>query len=350
MTDCLLIYGATGYTGRLMVREALALGLRPILGGRSRGPLEQLARPDALPVRVATLENPSNVAQLLRGVDVLLNAAGPFRDTAPPLARACIEQAVHYLDICGEYAVFESLAALDAASRRKGVMLMPGVGFDVVPSDCLAAWVSRRLPRARTLSIGLTGLNAISRGSAQSVFVQYGDLVMVRRRGQLVRVAPGTQTRMFDFGSGPRRATAVTWADISSAYRTTGIPDITVYYEATPIVEMGLAMSRFGRGLSDQQVLNAWRRMGVRMLADGPSAEQRARDRAAVVVEATDGSKTCAARVHTPEVYSFTATTAVAIADRVLTGDRKAGFQTPSGAYGADFTLSLPGVTWSELS
>jgi short subunit dehydrogenase-like uncharacterized protein len=350
MTDRLLVYGATGYTGRLILEEALSLGLRPILGGRTPNKLRELAQAHRLSHRLATVDDAGAVSAMLRDVDVLLNAAGPFRTTSPMLASACIERGVHYLDISGEFAVVEALARLGDKARARGVMLMPGTGFDVVPSDCMAALVARRLPDSQSLSIALSGLNAISRGSAETVFVQYGELVMVRRGGRLVRLTPGELTRDFDFGEGPRRTTAITWADVASAYYTTGVPNITVYYEATPIVEFGLALNRYGGWLLSAPGWEWWRRAGVRMLPEGPTFEERRRGQAALVVEAVDASRrSVTVRLRTPEVYSFTAVSSVDIADRVLGGDFEPGFQTPARVYGPEYVLSLPGVTYSEL-
>jgi short subunit dehydrogenase-like uncharacterized protein len=351
MAGGLLIYGATGYMGRLIAREATSRGLRPILAGRSPDRVQQLANTEALPHRAASVESPDGLSAMLRDVDVVLNAAGPFRVTAPALARACIEHGVHYIDVSGEYAVIEQLARLDGQARDRGVMLMPGAGFDVVASDCMAAWVARRVREPQQLSIGLSGLNAISRGSAETVFVQYGELVMVRRNGLLTRVTPGMLAKDFDFGDGLRRAAAITWADVSSAYYTTGIPNITVYYEATALVELGLAYNRYGGWLLSTPAWEGWRKLGLRLLPAGPSSEERARGFAVVVAEATDGvGRRATVRLRTPEVYSFSATTSVAIADRILAGDCEAGFQTPARVYGAEYVLSLPGVEFQEVA
>ena len=345
----LLIYGATGFTGRLMVDEALAFGLPCVLGGRSRPRLEALARGNGLPYRVAAVEDRTAVSAMVGEVAVVLNAAGPFRQTARPLADACLQHGAHDLDIAGEYDVIESLALLDERARQRGIMLLPSAGFDVVPSDCLAALVARRLPAARSLSIALRGLNAISRGSAESVFAQYADMVVVRRGGRLVRITPGELTRRFDFGNGPTQTTAVTWADVASGYYSTGIPDITVFYEATPIVQLGLNLSRFGGALLQTPLWKWWQGVGTRWLPDGPSSAERSRGSADVVVRVEDAQGRCAeARLHTPEVYSFTAATSVALAERALSGQYRAGFQTPSRAYGAEYVLSLPGVSYAE--
>ena len=345
MSDRALIYGATGFTGRLIVEQAIARGLEPIVAGRSAERLNALARTWGLCARSAALEDRTGLGDMLRGVDVMLNAAGPFHETAPPLVEACLDSGVHYLDITGELRGIERLAGLDRRARASDIMLLPGVGFDVVPTDCLAAQLAERLPQADSLSIALTGLDAISRGSALSVFAQYAELVMVRRGGNLVRAEPGTLERDVDFGSGTVRTTAITWADVATAYYTTGIPNITVYYEATPLVRLGLAVSRYAGRLASTPLAMFWRDAAVRMLSDGPSQDERSRGGASIFAQVTDASgRSAELRLSTPEVYSFTAQSSVAILERVLDGEWARGFQTPARVYGPEFVLSLSGV------
>jgi short subunit dehydrogenase-like uncharacterized protein len=282
---------------------------------------------------------------MLQGVDVLLNAAGPFRETAPPLVAACLDCGVHYLDVSGEFAVFEALAAKGPSALQRGILLLPGVGFDVVATDCAAAMAAAKIPHAKSLWLALSGLDSISRGSAATVFDQYGQLVMVRRDSKLVKVTPGTLTRRVDFGRGARKVTAITWGDVASAYYSTKVPDITVYYEATPLVELGLQLNRYGSWLFDTPSWKLWRELGVRLLPAGPDSERRARGGAIVVAEAQDASGNHSqVRIRTPEVYSFTATSAAALIDRVLAGQYEPGFQTPARLYGPEYVLSLPGV------
>jgi short subunit dehydrogenase-like uncharacterized protein len=343
--DALLVYGALGFTGRLIVEQALARGLRPILAGRDRERLEAFARPNQLEWRAGSLEDVGALRRMLRGVKVLLNAAGPFRMTAEPLVRACLESRVHYLDIGGEYATVELLAGLHRAAVERGCMILPSVGFDVVASDCMAARVAQRLPDARSLWIGVTGLNAISRGSAETVLDQDGRGVAVRRYGALGFVTPGSLVRQFDFGQGLRRATAVGWVDVASAYYTTGIPNITVYYEETALMRLGQRLTRYGSLLRQAPALRLMQGAALRMMPAGPNEAQRAAGRATVVVQAEDvRGRREQVRLHTPEVYSFTATTSAAIADWALGGQTRPGFQTPARALGADYVLSLPGV------
>jgi short subunit dehydrogenase-like uncharacterized protein len=350
MKGRLLVYGAAGYTGRLVVAEALARGVRPIVAGRRADSLADLSHTLLLERRVASVDDAIATLGLLEGVGVLLNCAGPFRGTALPLARACLARGVHYLDISGEHATFEGLSTLDETARRAGVLLLPGVGFDIVPSDCLAALVASRLPSARSLSIALTGLDRISRGSALTVLDKLGEPVLVRRGGRLAASAPLALTRSFDFGDGPREATAVSWADLATAHLTTGIENVTVYYEATPIIRFGLGLKPYGELLDATPLGGVLRALTSAAIPGGPSANERARGRATVIAVAEDErGRSYGARLHTPEVYAFTAQTAVAIADRVLAGNFRPGFFTPGRLLGPEFALSLPGVTFTPL-
>jgi short subunit dehydrogenase-like uncharacterized protein len=349
MKQRLLVYGAGGFTGRLIVQEALARGLHPIVAGRRREPLEALSHTHLLEQRCAALDDARGTLAMLRDVAVVLNCAGPFRGTALRLAEACVGAGAHYLDISGEHETFASLAGLSETAERRGVLLLPGVGFDVVPSDCLAALAARRLPSARSLALALSGLDRISRGSALTVLDKLGEPVFVRREGRLVECAPLSLVRSFDFGAGEREATAVSWADLATAHLTTGIPNVTVYYEATPVVRLGLGMKPYGELVTRSPLGGVVRALASASLR-GPAATERARGRAAVVAVAEDErGRSFGARLQTPEVYDFTARTAVAIADRVLAGNLRAGFSTPGQLLGPEFALSLPGVTYAEL-
>src|SRR5687768_8923152 len=143
-----VLYGATGYTGRLIARLASTYDIRPILAGRNPDAVAALARELGFEHRVFSLDDDAALERALRGASAVLHCAGPFSLTSEPMANACLRTGVHYIDITGEIDVFEQLHARDAAARAAGMMLLPGAGFDVVPSDCLAAHLKRRLPSA----------------------------------------------------------------------------------------------------------------------------------------------------------------------------------------------------------
>jgi short subunit dehydrogenase-like uncharacterized protein len=350
MSDPLMIYGASGYTGRLVTRGAVELGLRPVLAGRDEDRLAKAAAQFGLEYRVVRLGDPAGLDRALGGVAAVVHVAGPFSETAPPMVDACLRRGVHYLDITGEVRVIEDLATRSAEARRRGVMLMPGVGFDVVASDCLAAHVAKRLPGAEHLALGVKGLWYMTRGSAKTLAQAAGDGLV--RRGGVIQPAPqGSLERSFDYGNGPRRSLNVSWGDVASAYYTTGIPNLEVYQEATPPLEALLMTGRiFGWALRTAP-WQVWLRAWADLLPEGPSEAERAARRMVLVAEARDRrGRRAVARLRTPEAYTFTGMAAPAVARRVVGGDVEIGFQTPARIYGSDFVLSLAGVSREDVA
>lgn len=338
----LLIYGANGYTGTLIAREAAARGQRPVLAGRNSEAIASLARSLGLEHRAFALDDP---AAGLRGARVVLHCAGPFSRTSKPMADACLRTGVHYLDVTGEAAVFEALAARDAEARAAGVMLLPGAGFDVVPSDCLAAHLKRRLPTATRLTLAFQALGGVSRGTALTILENMPRGGLVRQGGTLTPVPAAWKVRTIDFGAGPVVTMTIPWGDVASAYYSTGIPDIEVYTAAPLGVRLTARASRYLGGLLGSRPVQRFLGWRVRARGSGPSDEERARGRSFLWGEAEDpGGRRVVSRMQAPEGYTLTARTALAIAGRVLAGDAPLGFQTPSTAYGPDFILGLEGV------
>lgn len=349
MRDRLLIYGASGYTGELVARRSVARGQRPILAGRSTS-IEALARELALEARVFALDDPASLDRGLDGVKLVAHCAGPFSRTSKPMADACLRTRTHYLDITGEAVVFEALAARDAEAKAAGVMLLPGAGFDVVPSDCLAAHLKRRLPTATRLTLAFQSTGGLSRGTATTMIENLHRGGLVRRGGVLTSVPPAYKTRFVDFGRGPRKAMTIPWGDVSTAFHSTGIPNIEVYVGVPPSTILSLKLLRPFLSLAATAPVQAFLKRRVRAGAPGPSASARAHGKCLLWGEVEDDSgQRATARSQTPEGYTLTAMTAVAIAERALAGEAPAGFMTPSKAYGPDFVLGLEGVTREDL-
>ncbi len=351
MTAKLLIYGAYGYTGELITRQAVERGLRPILSGRDPARVARLAAEHGLEHRAVGLDDPAGLEATLRGVHTVLHCAGPFAQTAAPMVEACLRGGVHYLDITGETAVFEALAGRDAEARAAGVMLLPGAGFDVVPSDCLALHLKARLPGASYLAVAYGGVAQISRGTATTALADVGRASgLVRREGALAAVPLAHRSLTVDFGSGPAHVVAIPLGDVVTAYHSTGIPNIEVFMETPRLAGAAL---RLGRVLAPLMRLPPLRRAAlawVRGRPAGPDAEQRARGSSAIWAQVSDMAGTFAtARLRLPEAYTLTALTAVAIAERVLGGGLRPGFQTPARVYGAEFIMDFEGVTRTDI-
>jgi short subunit dehydrogenase-like uncharacterized protein len=350
MPSRLMLYGATGYTGSLLARSAAARRLSPILAGRSALRLEPLALDLGLEHRVVGLDGVPP-AEALRDVCVLVNAAGPFSRTADALADACIRDGVHYLDIGGELPVFERLHARDASARARGVMVMPGVGLVVVASDCLAAHVARRLPDAQRLRIAISRIEYLSRGSAKTVMDLVDCGVAVRRNGVMTIVPVGSLDRPFDYGAGQRASTVLTAPDVLTAFLTTGIPDVEVYFEATALDRAtSRALAAFA-GVLRTPPWQALVRAQAELLPDGPSPGARAAGVRTLLAEAENlRGEHVRSRLRTPDGYTLTVETALAIAERTLAGDVAPGFQTPARVFGPDFVLQFDRVTREDVS
>jgi short subunit dehydrogenase-like uncharacterized protein len=345
-----LIYGANGYTGNLIARLAVERGLRPLIAGRDADKIGRLASELGLEQRAFALDDGAALEAALQTVEVVLHCAGPFSHTSKPMADACLKTKTHYLDITGEIVVFETLAARGREAEAAGVMLLPGTGFDVVPSDCLAAHLKRRLPSANKLTLAIHGLSRISHGTATTMVENINRGGLVRREGKLASVPTAWKTREIDFGRGPVKATTIPWGDVATAFHSTGIPDIEVYAALPTAMRLMMKMSRPLGGLLASGPVQRFLKKRIKAQPPGPSDAERARGKSFVWGEVSDAAgQTASARLRGPEGYTLTALTALAIVGKVLAGQAPAGFQTPSRAYGADLILEIEGVEREDL-
>jgi short subunit dehydrogenase-like uncharacterized protein len=344
-----LIYGANGYTGALIAREAVVRGMRPVLAGRNAEVVAALARELGLEHRVFALDSTTVVDEGLRGMTAVLHCAGPFAHTFRLMADACLRVGTHYLDITGEAAVFEALAARSAEARAVGVMLLPGSGFDVVPSDCLAAHLKRRLPSVTHLALGFQSLGRLSRGTATTMAENSHRGGLVRQGGVLRRVPAAWKVRAIDFGSGPVKAITIPWGDVSTAYYSTGIPNIEVYMAAPLRLRLAARASRFLGWLLRSRAGQGLMKRRIQAGPPGPTEGERTRGRSVLWGEAgDDAGQRVVSYLRGPEGYTLTVRAALAVVTRVVGGEAPPGFQTPSTAYGPDLVLGLEGVTRTD--
>jgi short subunit dehydrogenase-like uncharacterized protein len=350
MTGKFMIYGATGYTGKLVSRAAKALGMSPIVAGRNAVRLKAVAHQHGFDYRVIDLADASALDAGLAEVDVVLHIAGPFSQTSAPMLDACLRTRTHYLDITGEIDVFEACASRDAEARDGAIMVMPGVGFDVVPSDCLAAHLKARLPDASEITLAIGGLGAMSRGTAKTGVEGIGKPMRVRRNGGIVDLKTPLR-REFDYGRGATRSIAVGWGDVSTAYHSTGVPNITVYFEAAPQLERLANLGGVGRWVLSRGPVQRWMKRRIDHMAEGPSDDERAAGYANLIGEAVnEAGVKIVSRLRSPEGYTLTAMTSLEIVRRVLAGEGKPGFQTPSRVFGAGFITQFDGCVLQDLA
>jgi short subunit dehydrogenase-like uncharacterized protein len=341
-----LIYGANGYTGELVLRYAVERGMKPVIAGRNAEKIEGLARKFGVDFRVFSLDETEKLDAALSGAEVefVLHCAGPFSLTFKQMAEACLRTGKHYTDITGEIEVFESLARLDAEAKKAGIMLMPGVGFDVVPSDCLARHLKNRLPTATNLTLAFYGLGGkISHGTQATMTMNAGRGGAIRRDGEIARVPAAFKTREIDFGELRKTGVTIPWGDVATAFYSTGIPNIEVYAVVPDAARGLLKLSRyFGWLLATAPMQNFLQKQ---IPAGGPSDDERAAGKSLLWGEATDerGNRV-ESRLTAPEGYTTTVLTALKIAEKILAGNFCTGFQTPTRCYGADLILEIEGT------
>jgi short subunit dehydrogenase-like uncharacterized protein len=345
-----LVYGANGYTGRLIVEEAVRRGLHPTIGGRSAEAIEAMGREHGLSTSVFDLSDAAAIDTALAGIDVVLHCAGPFARTAAPMVEGCLRNGSHYLDITGEVEVIASVAQRSGVARERGVMLMPAVGFDVVPSDCLAVRVAGRCPGADRLQLAFRGLGEVSRGTATTMADNLGRGGAVLQDGRMRSVPAAWRTLEVDFGRGPTSCVSIPWGDLFTAHVSTGVPNIEVYMAAPAALRRFLKASRWFAPLLRTGPVRALLRRAARRGPAGPSDDVRDRGSTHLWARArsADG-RHAISRMHGPEGYTVTMLCALDIVDRIARGDHPAGFQTPAGAYGSQLAVDAADYTFEDL-
>lgn len=344
-----LLYGANGYTGRLIAETASDYGLKPVLAGRSENLIRPLAEELGLDYRIFDLGDPSAIDRGIGGFKVVLHAAGPFIFTAKPMIEACIRNKAHYLDITGEIAVFEMAARYGPQAEKAGVMLMPGVGFDVVPTDCMALFLKKQLPNATHLQLAFTTLGGgLSHGTATTMAVNLGSSGAVRKDGKIVKVPMGHKAMTVPFDRKPRFAMAIPWGDVSTAFYSTGIPNIETYTGVKPSSYRFVKLQRFLGWILRTSIVKNLVIKQIKKRPAGPSPEQRQQGQSLVWGKVWNAAgEIREATMRTPEGYTLTAVTSLIITRKVLNGDAPAGFQTPAKAYGENLIMEVEGTVRS---
>jgi short subunit dehydrogenase-like uncharacterized protein len=319
-----MLYGAAGYTGTLIAQHARQRGHQPLLAGRSAAAVTALAERLGLPYRELSLDDPATLTAALADVDLVLNAAGPFLNTAGPLAEACVRAGAHYLDIGNELQVFRALYDLDERARQAGITIMPGAGFGVIAANCLARYVSDAVGGAAVLEVA-TRAAVAEQGPGVAVTRQqnmhYGG--WIRQAGHLEPCPLGSGIITITLPDGPCLIMPLPTGDLEAAFQATGAADVTAY---------GAVPGDPAPGPK----------------ASDPAADQRPAYQSFGWARATgpDGATT-QAWLHTGESYAFTATASIRAVEETLARSLS-GALSPAAAFGADFVLTIPGTSRTD--
>jgi short subunit dehydrogenase-like uncharacterized protein len=340
-----LIYGS-GKTGSLIAQEAVRGGETPLLVGRSAEKVKPIAEKLGLDWAVAELSDKASLSNLLEQVDLVVHTAGPFLSTNMPMIQACLAKGKHYLDISNEIPVFQSVFKLDDEARRRGVALIPGIGFGVAATDGLAGYVATQIKNPQELEIAthiysedssvgadVTRLEALSRGG------------WARRNGTLIRIPLGSGGTHLEFPFGNQTILPIPSGDLEAAFRSTGVPNITTYGTfsispfvarlALPVVQQIVSISGIRQRLEQRISRRANAPVKKKAVQESHSyAWARARNSQGDVFEAWQ---------EMGEGYNFTAQAAVRAVQKVLS-EPLTGALTPSQAFGTDFALLMNGT------
>ncbi len=353
MSERWMLYGATGFTGQLLAEEAVAHGHRPILAGRSEAKLAPLASRLGLPHVAVSLADELGLRRAVEGCKLVFHAAGPFVDTAAPMREACLAAGAHYADLTGELSVFEDTFALHERAKERGVVLLSGAGFDVVPTDCLGAYVAARLPGATKLELAIAAHSSPTSGTTQSAIGLLKDGVKVRRGGVLVGAKLGEGLRRQRFSSRETWVMPLPLGELATLYRSTGVRDVTTCFSVPS--SSARALQRLGPLLGAAMPLAArlattpLLKRAIDGLLDrrqmGPDEQLREKGNGFAWARASDdGGRSVEAWIQTPEPYLFTAKVGVRVVEALLGARREGGALTPSQALGVDFPLQIPGT------
>ncbi len=341
-----LLYGANGYSGTLIARFAHEYNLKPVLAGRSEAFIKPLAQKLNLPYRIIDLNDSLKLEAALREVKLVLHAAGPFQFTAKQMINACLITGTHYIDINGDISIFEMIKQYDAAAKEKGIMLLPGAGFDVVPTDCLALYLKNSMPAAVDLKIAFATLGgAISHGTASSMIHKLGTGSAIRKEGAIQKTVLGKNAMDIKVLNRSFFVMSIPWGDVSTAYFSTGIPNIETFTGMTKKAYYLLKFQFLFNWLLRTDFMKQLLLKRISKKAPGPTDEQRSKAKGHVWAQVTDAAgHTQTATLTCPEGYTITMYASLLIAKKILEGNFKPGYQTPASAYGADLVLELPGV------
>jgi short subunit dehydrogenase-like uncharacterized protein len=339
----IMIYGANGYTGKLIAEEAVKQGFAPVLAGRNETAIKELAAEMNLSARIFSLTFEEEIKQNLADIQLVIHCAGPFSATAEPMIRACINSATHYTDITGEIGVFELAQSLTTQAEKAGIVLCPGVGFDVIPTDCLASLLHQKMPNASHLALGFDSGSSMSPGTAKTSVEGIASGGRVRRNGKISKVPLAYKQRQIDFGNGAKNAVTIPWGDISTAFHSTAIPNIEVYIPMSPKGAKNMKKMNWFRWLVKLKFVQDKMKQQIGKTARGPNEKQREKLRTYLWGEVSNkhGEK-ITGRIETCNGYQLTYLGAIEVAKFLLKNKVPGGAYTPSKLISNKLIFEIP--------
>ena len=345
-----MIYGAYGFVGKEVSRLAKEKGLNLILAGRDKEKTQRLASKLHLDYAVFSLDDTKTLEFYAKEVNIILNCAGPFIETYRPIVQACIKFNTHYLDISGEIPVFQAIHDLDYEAKNQTSMLLPGIGFDVAPTDCIGLFLKENFKTGDKLTLAFRseGPAGLPPGTIKTMvsLIPYGN--WIRKNGALVRPKKGIETKSIKYYNESINSLRIAWGDIFTAFYSTGIPNIEVYASFPKLIMMQMKFIEYFRPILSKPPIMKFMQ---KTLKGGSTNEERKNTVMWVYGELSDpqGNKAIC-RMKGPEGgLLWTSISAVYALLNIEAGNYKVGYQTPASAFGSDFVSKMEGVDMEEI-
>lgn len=338
-----MIYGAYGLTGQWITEQAVKEGLSPVLAGRSPEKLSNVSNQFDLSSRCVSLDDTELLEDVLQDLDAVVHAAGPFQQTAQPMIEACINTQTHYFDITGERSVFEYVFSRDREAQEAGILLISGMGYDVVPTDCLARDLTGKLEHPRELHVVLKADANPTAGTLRSWLGMTLNGGLARENGELQQEKIGHRHLPVQFPDGRYRAISAPLGDVITAWHSTGIPNIYSYVAIPEGIAAGIEpLSKWTSYLFEYKPFRRTILESIEYLFSGPEKTDRS-EQAWIYACVRSGDRIKEGWLKTPEPYWFTALSCVEGIQKLQHIDG-AGTRTPAQAFGADFVTQIDSV------
>lgn len=346
MKNKIILYGANGYTGKLIAQKAKQDNIDITLAGRNESSIVRMAEELGFKSICFSLENVKENPELLSPFDILINCAGPFSLTAETMMKACLHSHCHYLDITGEISIFEMGYDLHQAGKDKGIIICPGVGFDVIPTDCLAARLKEELPDATELTLAFESVGGkLSPGTTKTSIEGIAKGGRIRLNGKIKEVPLGYKSRNLDIGNGIKSFVTIPWGDVATAGFSTGIKNIEVYIPLSKKKIKKLKWLNNFKWVLGIKFIQNYMKNKVDKNIKGPSDTERADSKTFVWGEISNGRKTMMGSFETANGYDVTAEGALSIATYIIQNEIDGGYYTPSMLCGSRWIEDFSNTT-----
>jgi short subunit dehydrogenase-like uncharacterized protein len=339
----IIIYGANGYTGKLIVEKAINSEFDITIAGRSEKKISTMGKEYNLSYLTFTPNELESNPQILEDFEIMLNCAGPFSQTSKPIINACLETNTHYLDITGEIDIFRLGKSYHQKAIDSKIIICPGVGFDVIPTDCLASKLNESLSNADELILGFESTaGKISPGTMATSIESLGNGGRIRKNGEVIKVPLVYKSQRFDFGNGEKTMITIPWGDVATAGYSTNIPNISVYIPMHPKQVKQLKRINWFPWLLRLEFVQNLLKKKVKKTIKGPSVNDRDNSKTYVWGQIKKGNKVLEGRIVTSNGYELTVDGSLAVIDYIHQNKNKCGYFTPSQLCGNNLIELLP--------